>query len=381
MATRCSNLDCAYPDAGKCARGFDDPGAQCGDWQTALIAAGSLAKPRTTPSTPPPAAQPAAANATEASEEAASVEIDAGYDGNFWSGYALGGDEAASLLWDPRPLLFTIVGGTHRGKTCLLTAFYIQLVNGLTGDFPYRFCGSRSFEGFQRLANPAFAWKGGEERIVPRTTASSFRQPSFLHLALKQTRPAEKLYDPPQHVLFTDMPGEWFDTWIDLGDAALQGSLEFLPRTDGVLLTLDAPRLMNDGAYRRNSLYLFDRLVGFLTSGGFSRRPLAIVLTKYDKVVGEVGLPKGDRRDPAAWGQLQTSIRKFRVKLDETPQIPWDIFPCAAFWRPTAAPLGVLDPFDFLLRETTRRRPMDTIAAPRDVESRYMCMFREGGEE
>lgn len=368
MGYRCPNPDCAYPEAGKCVRGFDTPETECEDLRPVLHGIGVKAAP----STPPPPLD------ETQSPKSTPVPQDLGYEGNFWSGYALGGDEAGSFLWDPRTLLFTVVGGKDRGKTCLLTAFYIQLANGFTADFPYRFCGSRSLEGFRRLSDSAFAWQGGEERILPRTTNSSFRQPSFLHLALKRDNPATHLYGPAQHVLLTDMPGEWFESWVDHGSEGLPERLDFLQRSDGILLTLDTPRLLRDRTYRKDSIYLFDRIVEFQKQNPRVRRAVAVVLTKYDRVVSALGFPKTDRKQPEQWGALAPTITKLLASHHPISEVPFDIFPCAAFSRPSQVPVGALAPFRFLLECTMARAPIEPIAVPVNAEGRFFGMFREG---
>lgn len=369
MSYRCDNTDCAYPETGVCPRKaeFPDPETQCIDLRRGREAAGTVSPAK--PSVPPP---PTASSAEEPATELDPPTMA----GRFWSGFALGGEEAGAMLWDPSARLFTLIGGEKRGKTSFLTALYIQLANGFTREFPWRFCGSRSLRGFQRLTDKAFEWKGGTAPIVPRTTHGNYRQPSFLHAAF---RPRTYADAKTTQVLLTDMPGEWFDKWIDFGSQGLPETLEFLPRSDGFLVAIDAPGVISDRAYREDVRYTLDRLVTFLTAMDGSRAPIALVLTKYDLILEKVPIPAADeRRQPAVWGLLRASLASFFQALDALPAgTHWDIFPTAAFSRPLAQPVGVLAPLHFLLKQTTCVAPMAPITIPGEFRGNFFEVFRE----
>jgi hypothetical protein len=364
MSYRCTNEDCVYAETGVCARlaEFPDPEQQCVDLRLGRAIAGAGTSEIPAPLTPE-------------HELPADVQLRREA-GRFWSGFALGAEEAGSMLWDPAARLFTIMGGKDRGKTSLLTAAYILLANGLVNAFPYRFCGSRSLHGFQRLADPAFKWKGDEQRVVPRTTQSTYRQPSFLHLVLKA-----RVYGPAAatNVLLTDMPGEWFEKWGDNGVAALPETLDFLPRSDGFMIVVDAPKALADKVYRKEVRYLLERVVAFANASPSPPRPIAVVLTKYDMIARDVRIPDAAARKHAVnWGRLATTLRSLVTALDELPAgTPWDVFPTAAFSRPSAQPVGVLAPFAFLLKHTTQFAPMQPLPAPRDFKGDFFQVFRD----
>jgi Double-GTPase 2 len=366
MAYRCANPDCAYPETGVCARRaeFADPESQCVDLRRGRQASVVLLAPPEKPAGPARPSEPVAEPAVPADR--------------FWSGMALGGEDAGAMLWDSRTRLFTLMGGEDRGKTCLLTALYIQMANGFTSGFPWRFCGSRSLQGFQQLADKAFEWKGGETRIVPRTTQSSFRQPSFLHLALRRR---ERRDASMTQVLLTDLPGEWFERWTDHGTQALLDTLEFLPRSDGFMLAVDAPKLLRDRVYTNDLGLLAERLTAFLGTVVGRPRPIAVVLTKYDEVLRHVPIPAPEhRRDAVAWGKLGRGLGPLFAALAAVPQgTPWEVFPTAAFSRPAAQPVGVLAPFCFLLEHTTLIEPLVPLVVPRVYRGSYFEVFREEG--
>ena len=370
---RCKNLDCAYAETGVCARKaeFPEPETQCVDLQEGRTKLEGPAEQRA--SVPPSAAAVVVPAPDAIAEAGTTIETS-----RFWSGSALGSDEAGAILWDPCSKLFTIIGGEDRGKTCFLTAFYIQLANGYTAGFPWRFCGSRSLQGFQNLTDSAFAWEGGESRIIPRTTQGSFRQPSFLHVALK---PDTHHHAHPTHMLLTDMPGAWFERWIDTGSEGLPETLEFLPRSDGFLMILDAPELLTSRPYQKNVIYLLDRLIAFLRLPTSTPKPIAIVLTKYDKIAKTASLPEGEmRREAAHWGPLASRLVTLFQRLKDLPMnAPWNVFPCAAFSQPGAQPVGVLAPFTFLLEEAMRLEPLPPVAIEHSYRGSFFEVFREGG--
>jgi hypothetical protein len=365
MSYRCANPDCAYAETGVCARRieFANPEEQCEDLRAGRDAAPDSATEKPISLRPEP-------------DIASNVELPQD-PGRFWSGFALGAEEAGSMLWDPAARLFTLMGGKDRGKTSFLTAVYILLANGFVSGFPYRFCGSRSLHGFQRLADPAIKWKGGEERVVPRTTQATYRQPSFLHLAFKE-RGHDALH--VTNTLLTDMPGEWFERWGDGGASALPETLDFLPRTDGFIVVLDASRALTDRTYRKEVRYLLDRTIALCHESPIPQRPVALVLTKYDMIAAQAPIPGlTARKDPEGWGPLTAALRSLVTALKDLPEgTPWDIFPTAAFSRPSAQPVGVLSPLAFLLRSTTKVAPTQpSMALPRNFDGDFFRVFRE----
>lgn len=373
MRSPCANLECSYQDTGECARRteFPDPEAQCIDLRRGRGVSGMV-----------PAPVPPINQELEPTPDCSSPSNDPF---RFWSGLALGSEEAAALLWNPQTKLITIAGERDSGKTCLLTALYIQMANGFTNDIPYRFAGSHTLRGFQALSDKAFQWQGGETRILPRTTQSNHRNASFLHLSLGDLKTKNTL---PWHLLLTDMPGEWFQNWIGHGQTSFRDALEFMPRSDGFVLTVDVHRLNQDRIYRRNQSYLITRIATLLRESQIHRRPVALVLTKFDRLPKDAVRaipPPGERLDAGRWGSLQNSIRPLLEQLHDLPtQTPRAVFPCAAFARPSGQPLGVFEPFVFVLKYATVHYPIVPSEPPirefKDPKrSRYFMMFQEGG--
>ena len=73
------------------------------------------------------------------------------------------------------------------------------------------------------------------DKIVDHTILSDPRQPSFLHIALKQ-------FDAIRDLFFTDLPGEWTTDLIQRADVAER--FRFLTRADGLIIALQAPKLL-----------------------------------------------------------------------------------------------------------------------------------------
>lgn len=356
----CRNSDCAYDDTGECARGVENPEAACPD----LIELVDVAPP------PTPESGAGKVGSTPTRAEAAPS-------GAPWSGLALGSEEIPSLWLSRSPALLTLVGGEEVGKTCYLVALYLTLANGWTADFPYRFAGSRSLLGFDRLAWQTWSWDGREQRALQATRHPSHREPSFLHLALASRRGRPRGRD----LLLTDLPGEWFHRWVgDEAEQAVGTTLDFLPSTSGYLFLVDAPRLLDDKLYARDVRYLCQRFEALWQ--GVGRGPLALVLTKLDQLVNRVELPsRPNRRKPRAWGPLRANLEMAtdRLGLNEGDD-SWDIFPTSALpGRPEERrPLGVLEPLAFLLdRIPTTLSASD--CCPRPESRDCMRLFRKGG--
>src|ERR1017187_7417069 len=127
----------------------------------------------------------------------------------FRSGVGLGLDEVRLLMAKHHSDMIGILGLPGSGKTSYLMGLYSLIINlRLIPEF--LFAGSWTLPGFEQRAAGLRQWKDGslESRIVPRTSSST-REPAFLHLNLKDTSGIR-----PLSLLFSDVPGEWFDKFI-----------------------------------------------------------------------------------------------------------------------------------------------------------------------
>jgi hypothetical protein len=131
-----------------------------------------------------------------------------------------------------------VLGAYGTGKTCLLCSLYLL---ASCGDLrPTRlFAGSMTLPGYESRLRLLRKWSGPglPENIVDHTFRADPRQPGFLHLALMETSPRQRLRD----LFFTDLPGEWTTDLIKRADVAER--FRFLNRADGLVITLEAPQL------------------------------------------------------------------------------------------------------------------------------------------
>ena len=353
---RCANPDCGFPDTPCMRRAeFYDPEADCPDlragasmdWSAALMSGGGDG------------------------EDEHQLTFDAGPrpPGRFWTGLALGSHESFPTLVDNPPVVITAAGREATGKTCLLVAQYLRIATGCPDIFPYRFVGSRTLRGWEQLSGAAFSWTGGvDDKIVPRTNLGSHREPSFLHLAIRQrVKPREDaLYPEVTDVIITDMPGEWFYRWSQ--EVAYEKNLPFLPRTDVFWVIVDAPRLVTDRRADRDALDLLNRTLDYCKDG----RPVALIMTQIDLVPVP---PPEEFQNPRAWGALGRPLGRLLERLGRHTG-PTAFYPVSAFPGPGGAPpIGVIDPLRIAIE---RRNPPAPPAVPR-TSNRYFHQFRELG--
>jgi len=145
---------------------------------------------------------------------------------------------------------------------------------------PYRFAGCMSLQAFEDRARGLRKWDGGNlaNQLVDHTILDDPRQPSLLHLALRECDGDRKRFD----LLLTDLPGEWTDNLIDSANNA--SAFEFLQRADGIVLVIDGNRLLSDDRHLelQNMRNFCERLaqdVGVALS-----TPIVILVSKADEI-------------------------------------------------------------------------------------------------
>lgn len=123
-----------------------------------------------------------------------------------WSGRALGTTDLEVVTAGKRARLVALVGGAGVGKTSALATYFLRLRKGhMPGGM--RFAGSFTLAGWHDLTRHLEFPPAGSRGFPPHTTSSSGRSPSMLHVRLLSD--SEELRD----LLFTDVPGEWFEDW------------------------------------------------------------------------------------------------------------------------------------------------------------------------
>ena len=351
---RCNNPDCTLPEGGRCARlsEFPDPLADCVD----LVRAD---------------------RPSEAPRETATMSAP-------WSGRHLDTSEAERLLSRTPARLIAVLGPYNAGKTCLLTSFFLQLANGQRDTFPYRFASSLTLHGVRELMERANQWTGqGDEDIVQHTTvgADVLRPSSFLHVGLRPENPQD---DRHIDVLLTDIPGEWVKAWTGRIDEVSRRRMAFIQRCDAFVVLADASALLRPGGGQSDGeTALLVRRIEEMTRGIEPRPPLALVLSKFDRVVHTVLPPPPDKRtERTEWGELANRLRRTWLALEEARRadspMPFDVFPVSAFpHRMTEGqPVGVMDPFTYAMKHADRREPRGALDVPIPEDARGFATMR-----
>lgn len=199
-----------------------------------------------------------------------------------WSGSALGLDDLFLLASRARHLLIGVIGAHDSGKTTLLTANYLKILeNGVLAD--RTFSGSWTLGAWESLA----AWMRFQDKrepsFPPHTPRGTGRVPGMLHLALRSRSVGFR------DVFFTDAPGEWFSRWAIKEDAPdAEGARWVVQHSDAFLIAADSERLSgaNRGPARNELRQLLERLGNHIDG-----RPAVLVWTKSEHTV-----PDGIRR-------------------------------------------------------------------------------------
>lgn len=357
---RCTNSDCTLSEGGRCARisEFTHPLDACPD----LVREEQSTQSRAAKPTP---------STQEVSETSAP-----------WSGRHLDTAEAERLLLRTPARVISILGPYNAGKTCLLTSFFLQLANGQRGAFPYRFASSLTLHGFRELSERAEQWTGQrEEDIVQHTSvgADALRPRNFLHLGL---RPEREEDDRHIDVLLTDIPGEWVKAWTGQVDDASRRQMSFTSRSDAFFVLVDAEALMGPSGNRADSeTSLLIRRIEEMSRGMEPRPPLALVLSKFDRVASAVLPPPPEKStEREAWGALSSRLRRTWIALDEAKRagVPFELFPVSAFPHQMThgQPIGVMAPFTYAMKYADRRIRGRSIGIPIPEGARGFATMR-----
>lgn len=353
MAATCSNPDCEYPDTPCFRRSeFQDPEQQCPDLAKGR---GGLVSPSQTTATP-------VASRPETGRALGAVTS------RFWTGHALGSAEVFSLLTDNPPRLVAVCGREDAGKTCLLTSQWMQIAQGRAPGV--RFCGSRTLRGWDQLADAAWEWTGDPgQRIVPRTSLGSHREPGLLHFAFKKRWEGDSRHVLPevQELVLTDFPGEWFAHWTLQAEMAAE--MPWVRRVDVFWVVVDAPRLLESPRALRDARNLLQKVLFEARDG----RPVALVLTQTDRVESP---PLEDGTTPVRWpSRLAVAVEQLtgllRAHTGENGFFPVSAFPGRAG---EVSPKEVLTPLLFAMQASRPRAELEPALPDSDRMFHY---FRE----
>ena len=159
----------------------------------------------------------------------------------FHSGDELGTLDAPEIMQARYAHLIGILGSTDAGKTCFLSSLYLMASSGKLPS-SYQFAGSLTLQAFEDRARGLRRWPEGSlpSQLVDHTVLRDKRQPSLLHLAMRQTKDERRRFD----LLLTDLPGEWTDRLALRASNA--DSFRFLRRADGIVIVVDGKLLISD---------------------------------------------------------------------------------------------------------------------------------------
>jgi hypothetical protein len=190
-----------------------------------------------------------------------------------WSGLALGEEDLATIAALGRTRIVALVGLHDSGKTTALAAAMIDRRRGSCASGV--FAGSLTLLGWQQIARHLEWPPRGSGGFPPHTTSADGRVPSLLHFALRQAD------EEISHLLYADVPGEWFRDWSFDEDSS-KGASWLAEHADSFVLFADSAALAGEdrGAARGDYEALALR-VASVAEG----RPVVPIRTKADIAV------------------------------------------------------------------------------------------------
>jgi len=272
----CEKENCTVAATGKCLLSQPDP-AECAHFLAASVApAVKVAELKTLPI----AAQPEEKEFTR----------------QFHLGTEIGAQDANEIMRARYAHLIAILGSTDVGKTCFLSSLYL-MASGGTLPSRYLFSGSLSLQAFEDRARGLREWDGGTlpSQLVDHTILADPRQPSLLHLGIRESSGERRKFD----LLLTDLPGEWTDNLVERSSAA--EAFRFLQRADGIILVVDGKQFLADATRHvelQRMRYFTERLANNVYVS--MDTPIVILVSKSDEI---------DMQVPAAAITLYDHVR------------------------------------------------------------------------
>ncbi|MDQ3933613.1 MAG: hypothetical protein M3340_03170 [Actinomycetota bacterium] len=185
-----------------------------------------------------------------------------------WSGLALGAADLSAVAALGQARVVGLVGLSGAGKTTTLAATHLARRRGEGGIGT--FAGSYTLLGWHRITRHLQWAPWGDGTFPPHTVLSDSRTPALLHMALRA--------DSIHHLLYSDVPGEWFKSWAYDADA-VPGVSWLVAHADAFLLFADSEAL--GGAQRGEARAHYAALAQRLHSV-CGDRPVVCVRSKAD---------------------------------------------------------------------------------------------------
>jgi hypothetical protein len=219
----CENADCTVATTGKCLLSHPAP-TDCPHFRPV-----------------DDSVDPSALTTLPAPVESAAEDPTTQVGRKFHLGNELGTQDATEVMRAQYGCLIGVLGSTDAGKTCFLSSLYLMASGGTLPD-AYKFAGSLTLQAFEDRARGLREWQDGTlpSQLVDHTILSDKRQPSLLHLAIRESQEGRRRFN----LLLTDLPGEWTDNLILKASNA--ESFRFLRRADGIILVVDGVSLNSD---------------------------------------------------------------------------------------------------------------------------------------
>lgn len=191
------------------------------------------------------------------------------------SGRLLIPSTAVSIIRSRICHVVALIGPNDAGKTTLVISLYEMFQQAPTGGF--RFSGSRTLYDFEQVCHLGRAASG---RSIPRTERTSRAAGiKFFHLGLVNENDNKTV-----NFLFSERAGEDYKSIAD--DPSIVSEFPEITRADCVSIVVDGERLADIGArhnVKSDALLILQGLSDEKAVN--SQQRLAIVLTKYDKVM------------------------------------------------------------------------------------------------
>ena len=189
-----------------------------------------------------------------------------------WTGHSLGAIDLEVATAHRRPRFVAVVGAAGVGKTTALATYFLALRKGHR-PADMRFAGSFTLLGWHAVTRHFGFPPSGSRRFPPHTTISAgSRAPALLHLRFATQAGRH------QDILFSDVPGEWFEEWAFEASAA-EGAQWIAERADLFVVMSDSDALA--GAERGIACNNYATLASRVSSAA-GGRPVIPVRAKAD---------------------------------------------------------------------------------------------------
>ena len=183
-----------------------------------------------------------------------------------WTGHSLGATDLEVVAVHRRPRLVAVVGAAGVGKTTALATYFLALRKGHR-PLGMQFAGSFTLLGWYAVTRHLGFPPSGSHSFPPHTTSSADRSPALLHVRL--ATPAGQHQD----LLFSDVPGEWFEEWA-IEASAVAGAQWIAERADLFVVMSDSDALA--GAERGVACNDYDILASRVSTAAGGRHVIPV---------------------------------------------------------------------------------------------------------